>query len=544
MIARIFENRSGRIIALCRAVLALVFFIALWIDPAQPVRSSGLGYALLGGYLLFAAVMLAIAMSGWWIDHRAAWPALAIDIFAFLAAVYFTESVRDDFTSPFLAFFAYLMLSATIRWNWRVTAVTGLIATGLYLSVGLILAYVDIEFDLLRFGRRVAYMIVLSLILIWFGLQRREQHVEHFTESPGGADDRLPPLEEGLAYAMEQSGARSGAIAWEEQDEPDVELRTLGIVAPAVRLDPQSFVSDSGFGSLARLFSADRRRRLVAVRKDRPIAVAQTIAEPLADLLGVGEALALPISGTTGRGEILLADIPGVCSDHVALGVLVAREVAAGFDRHSSLVLTRESALARARDGLARDLHDSVAQSLAGAALRLEGLRKWMRAGNDPDPEIVQMKEALRAEQQQVRGMITRLRDSNRAGAETDLAAALARLTEELAAHWGVTIDFLRPDPVSVSAGLGHEINHLVREAVANAVRHGGAALLTISLNRQGDAIWITLADDGSGFAPGTKNDAPRSIRERLDRLGGSLAVDTGPAGTTLSIALPKGNRG
>ena len=69
MIARTFENRSGRIIALCRAVLALVFFVALWIDPAQPVRSSELGYALLGGYLLFGAIMLGIAMSGWWIEQ-------------------------------------------------------------------------------------------------------------------------------------------------------------------------------------------------------------------------------------------------------------------------------------------------------------------------------------------------------------------------------------------------------------------------------------------------------------------------------------------
>lgn len=191
MIARLFEHRSGRVIALCRAVLALVFFLVLWIDPGQPVRSGELGYELLGEYLLFAAIMLAIAFRSWWWDHRLAWPAMAADMLAFLAAVYFTESTGDDFTSPFLAFFAYLMLAATIRWDWRATTAIGLVTTGLYLSVGLIMAAAAIDFDLMRFGRRIAYMLVLMLILVWFGLQRREQHVERFAETPGSAEDRF-----------------------------------------------------------------------------------------------------------------------------------------------------------------------------------------------------------------------------------------------------------------------------------------------------------------------------------------------------------------
>jgi hypothetical protein len=40
LLSRQFEHRSGRIIALCRFVLATVFFVALWIDPSQPARSD------------------------------------------------------------------------------------------------------------------------------------------------------------------------------------------------------------------------------------------------------------------------------------------------------------------------------------------------------------------------------------------------------------------------------------------------------------------------------------------------------------------------
>ena len=540
MIARLFEHRSGRVIALCRLVLALVFFLALWIDPAQPVRARELGYGLLGGYLLFAAVMLAIALRGWWWDHRLAWPTLTMDISAFLAAVFFTESAVDDFTSPFLAFFAFLMLAATIRWNWRMTALIGLVTTGLYLAVGLTMAAASVDFDLMRFGRRIVYMLVLTLILIWFGLQRREQHVERFAETPGSAEELLPPLEEALGYAVEQSGARAGAIAWEETEEPRVELRTLGIAYPAATLGPEEFSGDSVFGDKARLFSADRRRSLRASRHGRPRAGTRQNDEPLADRLGIGEALALPFAGVTGRGEVLLAGIPGVCADHVQLGQLIAREIGAGFDRHSTLQLSRESALARARDALARDLHDSVAQSLAGAALRLEGLRNWIRGGNDPEEEILQLKSALRDEQAQVRSMIDRLRDSGPRSAQVDLTEGAARLLADLAKNWSVTIDNAKPaEPLRVPATLAHDVYHLLREAVANAVRHGGAAALVVGLRRDGGTIMIDIADDGSGFPPGTSAEAPRSIRERVERRRGTLAVETGAQGTALNITLP-----
>lgn len=540
MIKHLFEHRSGRIIALCRAVLALVFFLAMWIDPSQPVREAALGYSLLGGYLLFAAVVLVISLKSWWFDHRLAWPALVIDILAFLAAVYFTEGEVDDFTSPFLAFFAFLMLAATIRWNWRVTAAVGALATVLYLTVGLVMVGASIEFDVLRFGRRVAYMAVLSLILIWFGLQRREQHIGRFVESPGSAEDTLPPLDEALEFAIAETGAQGGVIAWCDNEEPATQLRAIGREAPRSELSPEEFASDSGFGERARLVSADRRRMLAARAGQRPIAIAGVPPQPLADVLSVGEALALPLAGVTGRGEVLLVGIPGVCADHVEIAHLVAREIVAAFDRHSTLIYARASALARAQDALARDLHDSVAQSLAGAALRLEGLRNWIRAGHDPDPEIVQLKSALRAEQAQVRGMITRLRESGAPEGEVNLGKSAHRLLSELAEHWSVSIERAIGDAIPVPAALAHDVYYLLREAVANAVRHGSADRIAVEMRMRDSAVMLQIHDNGVGFTPGTPP-FPRSIRERVERNGGQLDVTTDASGTLLSIRLPLG---
>jgi signal transduction histidine kinase len=542
VIAALFQHRSGRVIALCRALMALVFFVALWVDPAQPVRATELGYTLIGGYLALSVVLMAVAMTNWWWDHRLAWPILVVDILAFLAAVFFTEGVDDDFTSPFLAFFAFLMLAATIRWDWRVTATTGLTVTALYLLVGLVLTAAQIDFDQLRFGRRIAYMMVLSLILIWFGLQRREQHIGRFTDARATAEGLLAPLEEALAYALEQTGARAGAIAWSEGEEPTIELRTFGLASPGDRIGPTELPEERAFGDKARLFSGDRARSLRGSTRGRPVASARRTTEPLADLLGIGEALALPFAGGTGRGEIIVTGIKGVCADHVAIGQLIAREVAGGFDRHATLVLSHQTALARSRDALASDLHDNVAQSLAGAALRLEGLRKSIRAGHDPEAEILQLKSALRAEQQQVRQMIERLRHSEQPARTTDLSASVTRLLSDLSANWAIGIDCHCPPGIRVPAELAYEIGNILREAAANAVRHGKAGRMTIGLRRDQGRLIVEIGDDGSGFPPGTGPDAPRSIRERVARRGGSFAVQSGPSGTRLTIDMPLGD--
>lgn len=541
LISSILEHRSGRIIALCRLVLALVFFLAVWIDPTQPVRASTLGYGVVGSYLAISVLLMLVAWSSWWWDHRLAWPVLALDVLGFLSAVFFTEGMNDDFTSPFLAFFTFLMLAATIRWDWRVTAITGIAVTTLYLLVGIGLAAAEIHFDMLRFGRRVVYMMVLSLILIWFGLQRREQHIDRFRDAPDPAAGTLPLLTSALAFAIEQSGARAGAIAWSDDEEPAIEVRTLGVEARAKQLSPGSLPPERAFGDKVRLFSADRRRRLRSSSRGRPVASLQAVEEPLADLLGIGEALAVPVAAGTGRGEVLLMGIPGVCADHVAIGVLIGRELQAALDRHATLVLSHISALARSREALARDLHDNVAQSLAGAALRLEGVRNSIRAGNDADAELLQLKNALRAEQTQVRAMIERLRVSEPTAPLVDLTAMLCRLVPELAGNWAVSIGYAPTEPVDAPADLAYEIANIVREAVANAVRHGQAEEIELSLERTPQGLALAIADNGSGFPPGTGPEAPRSIRERVLRRGGALDVQSSAGETRLSITLPMG---
>jgi signal transduction histidine kinase len=541
--AREFEHRSGRIIALCRFALATVFFIALWLAPDQPVRSVATGYAILFGYMLLSSLLLVIAWRNWWWDQRLAWPMHVLDVVLFLAAVYFTETNNEAFTSPFLAFFAYLMLSATIRWDWRMTAVTSLGVAGLYLLVGLGMRSAHIELDMFRFGRRVTYMVVMSLVLVWFGLQRRQQSVERFAEPPGSAEDRLPPLLEALRYAMAQTDSGRGAIAWADDEEPHVEVRTIELECASGRLSPEVLSPDAPFAKHVQLFDSEKGR-VLRIGGQRSETSRERVVDPLADHCGLTEGLALPFSAVTGRGEVLLADIPGMCADHVELGALIAREIGAGFDRQSTLALVRESALARMRDGVARDLHDTIAQSLAGVSLRLEGLRHWIRNGGDADSEIQTIKSALRAEQSQVRGMIDRLRHGESLLPDGTAAKTLGPLLRDLAEYWGIAIDIEDHGKTIVIPGwLAHELRQLLREAVANAVRHGGASRVAIALAEENAMLRLTVADDGRGFPAERPPAHPRSISERIAGLGGSLGVESGPAGASLQLTVPLGGR-
>jgi signal transduction histidine kinase len=537
-LARQFEHRSGRIIALCRFVLATVFFIALWVDPQQPVRSSLAGYSILFSYMVVASVLLMIAWRNWWWDHRLAWPMHAIDAAMFLAAVYFTETLSDDFTSPFLAFFSYLMLSATIRWDWRVTALTAAVVTLLYLFVGLGMTWVSVDLDMYRFGRRIAYMLVLALVLIWFGLQRREQSVARFVEPPGSAEDRLPPLLEALRYAMAQTDAESGGIAWADDEEPHVELREIGLRCGSGRLAPDNLPPDAPFAQQAQLFDSANHRAL-RIGGWRSVALKEAIVDPFAHHCGLTEGLALPFAAVTGRGEILLAGIAGVGADHVEMGAMIAREVGAGFDRQATLALVRESALTRMRDAVARDLHDTIAQSLAGATLRLEGLRHWIRNGGDADKEIQAIKGAMRAEQTQVRAMIDRLRIGDSLLPDGTASRTLGPLLSDLSTYWEIAVELERDAKEIVIPGrLAHELRQVLREAVANAVRHGGASRVAIALAEENRMLRLTVADDGTGF-PADMVPQPRSISERIAALGGSLEIASGSAGTELRFTLP-----
>jgi signal transduction histidine kinase len=196
---------------------------------------------------------------------------------------------------------------------------------------------------------------------------------------------------------------------------------------------------------------------------------------------------------------------------------------------------------------LARDLHDSVVQVLAGASFRLEALKSWIRAGRDAEPEIETIKADLTTEQRNIRTFIAALRSGRSSTRQTDLTAGLPLLCEQIERRWNLSCELETqsghlPAPIWIE----HELHQIVREAAANAARHGHATSLKIGLDNDGEELELSIQDNGVGFPSGRSNDgreppSPWTVHERVKGLGGTLSLFTGAGGggSRLQIRLP-----
>lgn len=543
-----FQHRSGRVISLARVLLALVFLVAIWADPSQPSRYPAGAYAVLGGYLAISAAYLAATWANWWLEHRLAVLAHIVDMALFGVMVYLTEG----YTSPFFTFFVFLVLSATIRWSWKETAGTAAVVILLFLLAGLATTHwSDVDLEITRIVARGTYLVILSLLLIWFSLNQRSGLLQYIgggetarhdaSPTPGTA----PPVRSGLEQAAARTGARRAALVWWEEDEPWVNAAMLADGQFwEQRFPPGTFgaMVDPRLDGRIFLFDAAKGHALVETRAGAD--AVEDIAEPIDPALrahiGGDDGIAIPVATETHGAWFVLCDIPGLCADDLRIGKRLGEQFAKALRQNSVLAMFEAAAANRTRMAIARDLHDTVVQLLAGTSLRLQGIRRAIAAGRDVDAELKDLQDALAAEQQGMRAMIGEIRSST--GEETmSLAEGLLLASRQAGRQWGVKTELEDyPGDARIGRRLGHEINQLVREAIANAARHGQASEVVLVAAKADRALTLAIRDNGSGFAEAVGTDVvPRSMEERVQALGGTLKVESAPTGSTVTIRLP-----
>lgn len=212
--------------------------------------------------------------------------------------------------------------------------------------------------------------------------------------------------------------------------------------------------------------------------------------------------------------------------------------------------LSEYSAVTAERNRLARDLHDSLEQTLAGAALRMDAANDLLPhpGAADSEPARRQMEKAaelLRLSQTQVRRTVWGLRSL--ALEKHSLADALRDSVRLLTEDTGIatTLDLYDGD-----AGLTNEqeceLLHIAQEAVGNVLKHAQATTLEVTLLRKDDMIVLTVKDNGHGFDPTqpVANDRPhygqQDMRERAQLLGASLTVNSEVGGgSCIEVSLP-----
>ena len=186
------------------------------------------------------------------------------------------------------------------------------------------------------------------------------------------------------------------------------------------------------------------------------------------------------------------------------------------------------------RRRVARDLHDGLAQEFA--FIRLEAQRLARKLGD--------ASEGLRLTLASDRALF----EARRAIAalsepiDRDVDDLLAETAAELASRGGAEVKLNVQPRLQIEAHKREELLRIVREAITNATRHGGARTITIEL-ADGDGLRLRVADDGRGFDPDLalrSGFGLTSMRERAEALGGEFRIASRPgAGTEMEVKLP-----
>ncbi len=211
------------------------------------------------------------------------------------------------------------------------------------------------------------------------------------------------------------------------------------------------------------------------------------------------------------------------------------------------LALELSKAEERQRRRIAEDLHDGVSQFLATSSFSLKRLRADLR-GRARD-ELARICGVLDQSLADIRSLTFEI--SPPVLYDYGLAAALDWLAGHVAQRHGLPVDFRSEGPVEeLDQDRQVSLYRACQELLVNVVKHARASHAWITLSRrQGHAV-LSVADDGRGFdQTGPKKRSGGfglfSIRERLEPLGGELAVESQPGrGTRVTLSLPLGQGG
>jgi signal transduction histidine kinase len=197
------------------------------------------------------------------------------------------------------------------------------------------------------------------------------------------------------------------------------------------------------------------------------------------------------------------------------------------------------------RTRVARELHDTVEQGLAGIALQLEAVAGSFEAAPERARQSLDVaRQMLRYSLEETRRSVMDLR--SQALETRDLAGALESLARQMTvnsraeAHVRVT-----GVPQRLDAAEEHHLLRIGLEALTNALKHGGATRIDIELRFGPDGTNLIVSDNGQGLESPDRTTAGahfglQGVRERVDKLGGLLNIDSTPGeGTRLAVMVP-----
>jgi signal transduction histidine kinase len=255
------------------------------------------------------------------------------------------------------------------------------------------------------------------------------------------------------------------------------------------------------------------------------------------DAAAVAVVAVLLVLGSVIVAVVVLYAVPLAALAHGALARLL---LAAGAEATVQTLTRSRTRLIDAfeveRKRIERDLHDGAQQHLLELGLTL------VAADLELDDDPAKARVLLRRAQDRSRDVLAELRElihgiHPRVLTDLGLGAAVAELADRCPVP--VTVDLDAPRLPSTVESTAYFV---IAEAVANAVKHSGAAGIAVTGHTDDGHLTVEVRDDGVGGADPDQGTGLTGLADRVDAIGGTLTLDS-PAGgpTVLTVNLPCG---
>ena len=220
----------------------------------------------------------------------------------------------------------------------------------------------------------------------------------------------------------------------------------------------------------------------------------------------------------------------------------IANQAAIAIENARLYERAQSAAALEERQHLARELHDSVSQALYGITLGSDAALTLLERDPARVAEPLQYVRSLaEAGLAEMRALIFELRPESLEN--EGLVAALEKQAASLRARHEVEVHVSLAGEPDVPLEAKEMLYRVAQEALHNTVKHARASVVELKLERDADGITLEIGDDGAGFDPSGSFPGHlglKSMRERAERLGGWLEVESGTGeGTRIRARVP-----
>jgi signal transduction histidine kinase len=546
------------LIAGVRVAIAVSALLAFLIDVPNyfPPYIVSLVFVV---YLIYGVAVLALVWSP--VNFGRGWD-LAVHLFDLLVFV-LAASMIDVVPSPFFASFAFIVVSASLRWRDKGTVITVVAALVAYSIVAIYgMPFLpEPAFQVNVFFIRIVYLVTMAVLLGNFGALQQRSHSEVVGLASWPRRVSRDPREvvsEVLFQSAKLVDAPRVVLIWEDPVESRVNIAWLAHDELRWVQEPEGT-----YGTLVR----PPYERAIIQASDASIDEGSVVAftdggfryrndRPLNELLrarfNMTAVQAWPLSGELIQGRLFALDKERMQIDDLVMGELVARLAVSRLDSLYLIERMQDAAALETRVRVARELHDGLLQAHTGAALQLLVARRLL--DNDPVAGRVRLEEVQRMLERgelDMRTFIRRLRPEEEkkatAGYST-LGDRLEVLKRRIAREWDVKVVLRAQGADLLPAGISEDVYRLAQEGALNAARHADPSVIKIDLTVEEDKLRLGIADDGQGFplqgtydlaALNAINQGPLTLRERVAALRGDLMLRSNETGTQILITLP-----